>query len=534
MNNKIKLTFVRPPFEGMSDYCPPHLGIACLYSFLKISYGEDISCKLVDALPQKMPLEETIKQIESTNPDIVCITSKTMQAEQTIDILKFYEGREDVILICGGNHVSVEPGIFIDNGADFAIKGAGELALRKIIDSFITHDWSNIEKDYQIFMNTECSEKKLCVNIPHRDRYVAFKKAEQLLGQPNWDIFELEKYNENIHINKSKKALQVMASRGCPYKCSFCSSYLTWGTYVKYRPVKYVIDEILCDIDKYGITDFHFYDDNLMLNREWIEEFLDTIEKNGHQFNWICLTRPEIIYKNRDLLPRMKECGCKGFELGFETYSPKVYEKMNKKNSYESFTKAYAELVKNKFEMIEFLVMCFYIGETIQTLFDTYKQLSVFKKSSCLFASSRYFATPFMGTKFYEEHLKYGHDLYEGCKYKYAVYLNYMPNSFMKSCSQNLYIDENIFELVYFAYGNLDNIIYKEDFEHLIMIFSPMKFAQVFNEFMMNKNCIEDLCEYIYAESKVLEIYAVEEFVARMIELSISTGVMKEYEDRLC
>lgn len=44
---------------------------------------------------------------------------------------------------------------------------------------------------------------------------------------PNWSIIDIKKYNENIHINKSRQALPVMASRGCPFKCDFCSTHLT-------------------------------------------------------------------------------------------------------------------------------------------------------------------------------------------------------------------------------------------------------------------------------------------------------------------
>ena len=58
---------------------------------------------------------------------------------------------------------------------------------------------------------------------------------------------------------------------------------------------------------------------------------------------------------------------------------------MNKKNNYDSFFKAYSILQENDFEMIEFLIMGFYIGETIETLYETYLQLKKFMKGKNLF-----------------------------------------------------------------------------------------------------------------------------------------------------
>lgn len=535
MNKKLKITFVRPPFEGMTDYCPPHMGIACLYGFLNDSYGKSIECSLVDAFPEKLSIEECIHRIENKNPDIVCITSKTVQMEQTIQILHHFKQNGKSVLVCGGNHVSVQPEIFIEEGADFAIVGEGEHALRDIVKYVLCGDTEILKNRKQIYGNIELSQKKcMGIGIAGERFEELFKNADMRLGTPNWELFDLNQYNENIHINKSVKALQVMASRGCPYQCSFCSSYLTWGTRVKYRTPQAVINEILDNISRYGITDMHFYDDNLMLNREWVEEFLNIIEREQYKFNWICLSRPEIIYKNRDLLPRMKECGCKGFELGFETYSSEVYELMHKKNNYESFLKAYDVLRKYNFEMIEFLIMDFYFGETLETLYETYRQLEKFKRSQNLFAYSRYFATPFMGTQFYEEHLKYGHDLVEGNQYKYAVFLNYMPESFLDSTGELFYIDPEIFDILYFVYNGIEQVVHKNEFEEIGKIYSNKRFAKEFNTFMQNKKSIRELCGYIAETTNIPDMNSIEEYVARMIEFAARVGAMKKNENSLC
>lgn len=503
------------------------MGIACLYGYLDKSFGGQICCTLVDALSGRWSLEQVIQMIEDTFPDVICITAKTMQVEQTIELLEFFR-RTSCILICGGNHVSVEPDIFIESGADFAIVGEGEKSLRTIIKCLLDNNMEKIEEDNRIIYDkNELSEISIRKKIFISNYVENFRKADEQLGKPDWSIFDIKLYNENIHINKSVPALQVMASRGCPYKCSFCSSYLTWGTYVKYRPAQMVVDEIVENIKKYSINDFHFYDDNLMLNREWVIEFLNIVEKSSYSFNWICLSRPEIIFKNSDLLFRMKKNGCKGFELGFETYSPEVYKKMNKKNNYDSFFKAYSILQENDFEMIEFLIMGFYIGETIETLYETYLQLKKFMKGKNLFTYSRYFATPFIGTEFYQIHLQHGHNLFDGNRYKYAVYLNYMPDSFLDFCGVGYYIDANSLELLCFAYGELDHIIYRKEFNQINNKLTPSQFAYLFNRFMSERKTVRDLNRYIADVLELDNILCVEEYVARMIEFSVRLGAMR-------
>ena len=77
-----------------------------------------------------------------------------------------------------------------------------------------------------------------------------------------------------------------------------------------------------------------------MINPEWVDQFTELIISTGLKINWICLSRPEIILKHKDLLPKMKSAGCKGFELGFETDDDGLYLAMNKKEYKEHFQKS--------------------------------------------------------------------------------------------------------------------------------------------------------------------------------------------------
>lgn len=325
-----KMIFVRPPFEGMGYYRPPHYGIAMLLSYVKKSFGTFFEYEYIDALLDNLSVKDVCRLIKNKNPDVICITIKTMQSEQAKEMIKSIKESYSGLIICGGNHVSVDAETFIKCGDDYCVVGEGEQALVDILkyeffDDYTIHNKNNIlSKKY---MN-------------QKNSYGVITETDiNKFGIADWSIIDIKRYNENIHMNKLIHALPIMASRGCPYRCDFCSSNLTWGINVRYRDPQLVIDEIKKSIKDYNIFDYHFYDDNLMINPQWVEKFLEKLEKENLGINWICLSRPEIIIKNKYLLHSMKTNGCKGFELGYETSNNDLYNNMNKKIKFHFFRK---------------------------------------------------------------------------------------------------------------------------------------------------------------------------------------------------
>lgn len=512
-----KLMFIRPPFEGMGQYKPIHLGIAMLSSYIKKNFGNYFDYYFVDALLDTLSVYEVFKKIIEVKPDIIAITIKSVQVEQSIELIRMAKKEYSPIIICGGNHVSVEPNIFIKSGADFSIIGEGEEAIVKII-KYLYFNGEHVESLSNIVVNEDDNYK--------REKIIISEDINKY-GIPDWSIMDVKRYNENIHINKSIPALPVMASRGCPYKCDFCSSHLTWGARVRYREPELVLKEIKRNIEIYNINNIHFYDDNLMLNEKWLEKFLDLVEREKVKFKWICLSRPEIIIKSSHLLNRMKNCGCQGFELGFETSDGELYKIMNKKNEKTDFIKVYELLIKYDFPMIEFLIMCFYEGETFNSLFQTYIELKKYKKDKPIIVSSRYFATPFKNTEFYNNIDKKGVLLDKSYKYKYAIFLNFMPFSFLNSTFENYKVNPKVLK-IQLAFLDIENIIHKQDFDYINSLISEEDFSIIFNKVSSDKGTVLDLVKVIKKKiTKQIPVESIYEYIGRMIEFAISTGAVK-------
>ena len=81
-----------------------------------------------------------------------------------------------------------------------------------------------------------------------------------------------------------------MASRGCANDCPFCCSKLMWNRKLRYRSVQNVVDEIERDYNVYDVKEYHFYDDDFLVNRAFIREFGREILRRGLEIKFCCLS----------------------------------------------------------------------------------------------------------------------------------------------------------------------------------------------------------------------------------------------------
>ncbi len=99
------------------------------------------------------------------------------------------------------------------------------------------------------------------------------------IGRPYWPKGYIQKFWDKgkSYGVATKRDMPIMASRGCPYRCSFCSNSQMWTTRYTLRSVDDVLDEIKGYIRDYNITALQFYDLTAIINRKWIIDFCDRL-----------------------------------------------------------------------------------------------------------------------------------------------------------------------------------------------------------------------------------------------------------------
>jgi len=121
----------------------------------------------------------------------------------------------------------------------------------------------------------------------------------------------------------------LFTSRGCPFKCSFCSSAPFWRNTIRYQSPRRVVDDIHRLVERYGAQDIYIADDTFTLSRERTIEICRLITGEGLAIRWSCLTRAD--YVDPDLLNQMSNAGCVLISFGMESGNQNTLDTLSKR-----------------------------------------------------------------------------------------------------------------------------------------------------------------------------------------------------------
>ncbi|MBW1699116.1 MAG: B12-binding domain-containing radical SAM protein [Deltaproteobacteria bacterium] len=149
-------------------------------------------------------------------------------------------------------------------------------------------------------------------------------------------IFPLDQYFKHPETGnlrypeKSRKFTQIAATRGCNTGCSFCKVKYLRARYRR-RELNHIIEEIKFLINKKGIEEIHFLDENLLLNKPKAVKLFQRIIDEPIKFHWFCGGGMAVYMLDRDILKLMKLSGCYRLHLAIESGSQRILDKIMKK-----------------------------------------------------------------------------------------------------------------------------------------------------------------------------------------------------------
>ena len=149
---------------------------------------------------------------------------------------------------------------------------------------------------------------------------------------PAWDLVPIDRYLDHglgYGVNRGR-SMPMIATRGCPYQCTFCSNPEMWTTRWYARDPEQVLDEIQAYQDRYGATNFDFYDLTAIVERRWIVQFTNRILERGMTFTWQLPsgTRSEAI--DNEVSRLLYASGCRNMSYAPESGSPEVLKRIKK------------------------------------------------------------------------------------------------------------------------------------------------------------------------------------------------------------
>jgi radical SAM superfamily enzyme YgiQ (UPF0313 family) len=159
-------------------------------------------------------------------------------------------------------------------------------------------------------------------------------RAVDDLPWPAWHLVPtLPMYLDN-HFGfeeQNRRSMPMLATRGCPYRCTFCSSPSMWGTNWFARDPRDVIREIRYYRAHYRIEHVEFYDLTAVVDRRWILDFTRLLSADGLPVTWRLPsgTRSEAL--DGEVLRAMVASGCEAIVYAPESGSPRTLARIKKR-----------------------------------------------------------------------------------------------------------------------------------------------------------------------------------------------------------
>ena len=127
---------------------------------------------------------------------------------------------------------------------------------------------------------------------------------------------------------EERSTMFVEGGRGCPFRCSFCSTSRFWLRHFRVKPVQSLIGEMDNHCQRMGFKRFAVEHDMFTANRKHLTEFCNTLIARGSPYRWACSSRIDVLDETSIRL--MAASGCDEVFLGIETGSPRMQKRIDK------------------------------------------------------------------------------------------------------------------------------------------------------------------------------------------------------------
>ncbi|MBL7107363.1 MAG: cobalamin-dependent protein [Phycisphaerae bacterium] len=316
----MRVLFINPPWINRKDSVwhniasiMPPLGLAWMAAVLERD-GHEVC--IVDAHAERLTLDNLQAHLgELGNFDLVGITATTALITNAIEIAKMTKTQfPQAMVILGGVHPTVLPDeTLAEPAVDVVVRGEGEQTICQIAAK------EPLEKIGGISF-------KVGQVVHHNPDQVLIKDLDSL-PMPAYHLLPMNKYHPAVGAAKRRPAVSILATRGCPGRCTFC--YRIFGKRLRVRSGRKVAKEAKFLQDNYGIKEICFYDDTFTANKKEVYAFCEALDEFKMDLTWSCFSRTDTV--NEELLRRIKEAGCHQIMYGIESANAEILRNIGKR-----------------------------------------------------------------------------------------------------------------------------------------------------------------------------------------------------------
>jgi radical SAM superfamily enzyme YgiQ (UPF0313 family) len=355
----------------------PSLGLISLAAVLE---KEGISVDVIDFFALSLcwkGLEEKIKFLDHDYFGITITTPIANNGYRISRIIKKFHPDSKVIF--GGVHATAIPEEpFKEGMADFVVRGDGEETLVKLLGRVPFKDISGLSyKD----------KDKICHIQPN-----GLIADLDTLPFPAYHKLNLKLYRPAVGAYKRLPAINMVTTRGCVGKCTFCNSA---NIRLRRRSAENTLEDIKILSHIYGIKEIAFYDDTFTVYPSSLIKLCDLLIKNKIDITWSCFARTDCV--TFEILKKMKAAGCHQVMYGIESASEEVLKNI-KKSVHKSAIKDIIDMTRRLGIVVRCTFMFGNPGETEEIIDETIKYSIELDPDIALYNIT----TPYPGTEMFQ------------------------------------------------------------------------------------------------------------------------------------
>jgi anaerobic magnesium-protoporphyrin IX monomethyl ester cyclase len=290
------------------------------------------------------------------------------------------------VVIAHGSDATDQAEAYLRNGVDFVLRGEAEQTLVELCSAILSRQ-THLDIPGLIHLDHAGNTVESAIKSPKNASW-------NTLSRPARELIDLEPYRRAWNSAHGRFSANVVASRGCPYKCNWCAKPIS-GNKFQIRSARSVAAEILELKTMYGVQHIWFGDDVFALNHHWVQDFANEIETMQCALPFKIQSRADLM--THTTVTALKRAGCAEIWMGVESGSQKVLNAMDKGLRVSDVVTAREHLADEGIRACYFLQFG-YPGETWEDIQQTIALVRRTRPDDIGIS----FSYPLPGTVFYE------------------------------------------------------------------------------------------------------------------------------------
>lgn len=335
----MRILLVSPDSKVWNSRAHIHNGLGYLAGSLLANGYADVT--LHDGAVEDQSVAQVLDRARADNRpyDVVGISAPTVLIENAWQTARDAKTRGAITLL-GGPHLTLQPDESMQKPeVDLVVRGEGEDAIVEIMrvleQSTVNGQRSTVVGEARFRSILGLSWRDTAGRVMHNlDR--PLRPDLDKIPLPAYHLFKIERYT-NLQpltdgLDPRARAYTIVTSRGCPYKCTYCSKPITGDTW-RARSVANVLKEWRMLVKDFRATEIGVTDDIWNLDLKRAKELCRALIDEGlNTVPWVTIHGMKVNHTDLELFQLMKQAGCKRVGFGVESGDEYILKRVVRKS----------------------------------------------------------------------------------------------------------------------------------------------------------------------------------------------------------